>query len=336
MADQAHLIRIKQGVQQWNEWRKQNRQIIPDLSDADLSDADLRGANLSNANLRGANLRGADFFNADLSGTDLSSANLSGADLSSADLIDANLDTADLIDANLNGAILRGADLRDTTMWDTILGNLDLRTVKGLKTVRHPGPSYVSIQTIYRSEGDVPEVFMKGTGAPDSFIEYMHALAAKPIEYYTCFISYSSKDRKAAERLYADLQSSGVRCWFAPEDLKGGDKFADRIESSIRAYDKLLVLLSAQSIASSWVENEVRAALEKEERFKREQHQDRTVLFPLKLDTAIEEATPQWAAQLRRQRHILDFTGWKQHDCYVQAFDRLLRDLKASTEKVHR
>jgi hypothetical protein len=35
-----------------------------------------------------------------------------------------------------------------------------------------------------------------------------------------------------------------------------------------------------------------------------------------------------WAASLRRQRHIGDFTSWKNHDAYQQSFDRLLRDLK--------
>jgi hypothetical protein len=36
-----------------------------------------------------------------------------------------------------------------------------------------------------------------------------------------------------------------------------------------------------------------------------------------------------WAAKIRR-RHIGDFTHWKDHDSYQQAFARLLRDLKAS------
>lgn len=43
------------------------------------------------------------------------------------------------------------------------------------------------------------------------------------------------------EHLHADLQSKNVRCWFAPEDLKIGDKFRTRIEESIRVYDKLMV-----------------------------------------------------------------------------------------------
>ena len=89
-------------------------------------------------------------------------------------------------------------------------------------------------------------------------------------------------------------------------------------------------LYSEHSVKSSWVEDEVRAALEKEEKFKREQ-QRKTVLFPIKIDNAIEQEQSQWVAMMRRKRHIGDFTRWKEHDEYQKAFSRLLRDLKASS-----
>jgi len=37
-----------------------------------------------------------------------------------------------------------------------------------------------------------------------------------------------------------------------------------------------------------------------------------------------------WAADIRRTRHIGDFTDWKNHDSYKKALEHLLRDLKAS------
>jgi len=127
-----------------------------------------------------------------------------------------------------------------------------------------------------------------------------------------------------AERLYGDLQVRGVRCWFAPEDLKIGDKFRARIDESIRIHDKLLLVLSQDSIRSQWVEREVETA------FERERRENRTVLFPIRLDDGVMETTEAWAADIRRTRHIGDFTGWKDHDSYQQAFERLLRDLKAT------
>jgi hypothetical protein len=159
---------------------------------------------------------------------------------------------------------------------------------------------------------------------PDTFITYIASLACEAIQYYSCFISYSSKDEAFAQSLHADLQENKVRCWFAPEDMKIGDKVRLRIDESIRMYDKLLVVLSEHSINSSWVEDEVETAFEEESKRKK------TVLFPIRLDDMVMEAEQAWAAKIRRTRHIGDFSHWKDHDSYHQAFDRLLRDLKAS------
>jgi len=49
-------------------------------------------------------------------------------------------------------------------------------------------------------------------------------------------------------------------------------------------------------------------------------------LFPIRLN----ETTHAWAADLRRTRHIGDFSRWKDHDSYQEAFTHLLRDLSHS------
>ncbi|HEU5375784.1 MAG TPA: TIR domain-containing protein [Ktedonobacteraceae bacterium] len=54
-----------------------------------------------------------------------------------------------------------------------------------------------------------------------------------------------------ARRLHADLQAEGVRCWFAPEDMKIGNRIRQRIDEAIHLQDKLLLLLSVHSLASS-------------------------------------------------------------------------------------
>jgi hypothetical protein len=213
-------------------------------------------------------------------------------------------------------------DLSKATVGDTVFGDVDLSDVKGLESVEHKGPSTIGIDTIYRSRGRIPEVFLRGCGVPDEFITYVRSLVGQPIEYYSCFISYSSKDRAFAERLHADLQAKGVRCWYAPEDMKIGDKIRDRLDQSIRLHDKLLVILSEHSIGSDWVEDEVETA------FEEEQKRGKTVLFPVRLDDAVMETGEAWAAKVR-QRHIGDFRAWKEHDAYRGAFERLVRDLKA-------
>jgi hypothetical protein len=60
MANQEHLDILKQGVETWNQWRKEHADIPPDLSYTDLrSYADLHKADLHRAYLVGANLIGA-------------------------------------------------------------------------------------------------------------------------------------------------------------------------------------------------------------------------------------------------------------------------------------
>ena len=210
---------------------------------------------------------------------------------------------------------------------DTVFGAVDLSTVKGLETVKHYGPSTIGIDTFYLSNGNIPEAFLKGAGVDDTFITYIRSLVGKPIEYYSCFISYSSKDDAFAKRLYADLQNNNVRCWFAPEDMKIGDKIRPRIDESIRIHDKLLLVLSENSVSSKWVEFEVEVAMDKE------QEGRPPVLFPVRLDNTVMESTTAWAAHIKRTRHIGDFTHWKNHDDYEKAFNRLLRDLKAEAQK---
>ncbi len=176
------------------------------------------------------------------------------------------------------------------------------------------------------SGGKIPEVFLRGAGVPDYFITFfiifMQSLTAEAIKFYSCFIFHSSKDQEFVERLYADLQSKGVRCWYAPEDLKIGEPFLLGIEQGIRLHDKLLLILSENSVNSGWVQQEVLSAMAKE------QGKAPWVLFPVRLDDAVMDTNVPWANMIRQSRHIGDFTHWKDHDSYRKAFDRLLRDLK--------
>jgi hypothetical protein len=114
-----------------------------------------------------------------------------------------------------------------------------------------------------------------------------------------------------------------VRCWFAPEDLKWGERIRTGIDEAIRLHDKLLLVLSKSSVASGWVEREVKTALA------RERKENSTVLFPVRVDKAVFESPFDWATEIRHERNIGDFTRWKSHDTYQKAFTHLLRNLKA-------
>ena len=316
MANTEHLAILKQGVEAWNRWRDEHPDIRPDLTQAYLRDASLVGVNMQGAVLRSVVLRLAELGGADLSDTDLNDA-----DLCTANLEGATLRGADLGGANLCGANLRQADLEGSLLWDTAFGNVDLTGAKGLSACDHWGRSILDDSSLTRS-GPLPIEFLRGCGLSDEFIELAPVLRGNILQFYSCFISYSHNDEDFAKRLRADLQDNGVRCWFAPEDLRIGERTRRVIFDEIRVRDKLLLIFSRNSVESEWVGDEVEAALEEEKR------RGQDVLFPVRIDDSVMKTDSDWAAKIRRTRHIGDFCNRETHTDYQKAFDRLLRDLK--------
>jgi hypothetical protein len=79
-----------------------------------------------------------------------------------------------------------------------------------------------------------------------------------------------------------------------------GGKILDEIDSAIRLRDKLLLILSENSIKSDWVEDEVTKAFEEERK------RNQIVLFPIRLDDMVMHTNEAWAAKLRA-RNIGNF-----------------------------
>lgn len=301
MANPEHVEIVRRGKEVIDEWREFNTDVRLDLTAVDLNNSSLSGANLSGAGLFCAALPNADLTYADLS-------------------------MADLVGADLRATYLCGAKLYRTNFGRTAFGHTDLTDAEGLETCRHITPSYLDHSTIQIS-GGLPEIFIRGCGWSDVLIATIPALLNDPIQFYSCFISYSTRDEEFAKRLHADLQDSGVRCWFAPEDLKIDDRVLSTIDEAIRLRDKLVLILSKSSIESDWVEHEANKALEEEER------RGTPVLFPIRIDGAVMKTEFGWAKRIREAhrptgRHIGDFSHWKDPDSYKTAFDRLMRDLK--------
>lgn len=335
-----------------------------DLSGANLYNAKLTGADFSKATLEGAklhnihfvggnlsylNLSDADLWDAKLSGTKfigavLARANLYGADLRGADLSGASLRGASLYKANLSGAVLSDVDLTDARLGGANLeraitarvafNGIDLQEVGGLDQVQHRRKSEISISTIYLSAGKIPKDFLRGCGVPDELITFLPDLieARQPVKFYSCFISYSGTDEAFARHLHGRMSLAKLRVWFAPEDMKGGDKIYDQIDRAIQVHDLLLLVLSESSLRSKWVETEIRRARKVELR------EGRRKLFPIRLVgyealqewVCIDSTTGEDLAEEVRSYFIPDFSSWETHDDFERAFIRLLDDLKAS------
>lgn len=342
MANPEHLAILKEAsdkkdISIWNDWCWENPDIRPDLSNVDLSYTNLHEADLTNANLSNTDLSTADLDSADLSYADLNHAILYGASLYSADFWGANLSYAILSSTSLRYNKLTQANLTGIRFGYTAFFNIDFSTAKNLDTAVVEGPCEIGIDTLYKSQIILGEPwfldFLEKCGVPETMRTFAQSLVVKPIDYYSCFISYSTKDEEFCQELQARLKRHGLRVWFAPEEMKGGQKIHEQIYEAIRYHDKLILVLSPASMNSNWVKLEIQRAR------KREKAEGRRVLFPILLTPY--EALQEWElitsdgedlAEEIRQYYIPDFTDWKNHDVFKQGVDRLIRDLQADDD----
>jgi hypothetical protein len=352
VANEEHIKILKQGVEVWNKWRKDNPDITPDLTSTALNNLNLEGANLIKADFDRTSIIHSNFNNAIFTEANMHlasfivaqfvKADLSNSGITTADFIEANLEKATLANARIIGARFRNVIFKDTDfsnahMHEVSFSNVDLSSAKGLESVTHEHPSTIGIDTLYKSGGNLPPSFLRGCGIPDDFITFIpsHFGIQQAIQFYSCFISYSTKDEEFARRLYSRMRDEKLRVWFAPEDMKGGEKLHEQIERAIQLHDRLLIILSEESMASEWVMTEIRRAR------KTEIEQKRRKLFPILLVDF--EAVKKWkcfdgdsgkdlAVELR-EYFMPDFSNWKDHDSFEKGFERLLRDLRAEEEK---
>ncbi len=158
MADKEHLKILRQGVEAWNQWRDDNPEIRPDLSDdrffhdpyfipqkllkanftnTNLSNIDLTDCIFDKADLRGANLSGVkcnytSFRNSDFRGANLTKAQLGydidGYPIDSPDeepYVGCSVIDLNLSETNLHGAYLGALDLTQVNFKGANLNEVD-------------------------------------------------------------------------------------------------------------------------------------------------------------------------------------------------------------------
>jgi hypothetical protein len=149
----------------------------------------------------------------------------------------------------------------------------------------------------------------------------------RPIEFYSCFISYSHSDAEFARRLYNDLQMSGIRCWLDEHALLPGDDIYAEVDKGIRLWDKVLLCCSRNSLNSWWVERELDTAFEKERGIRNDRHEHKLVIIPLDLDGYLLDGWNGPHASALRKRLAARFLGWQ---TATSLYSRQLEKLQAA------
>lgn len=122
---------ITKQVDEWNEWRRKNKNVKPCLDNIDFSGLNLSFANFRKASLEGANFSNCQLFEADyvqskLKGASFFQANLWGAlfdiaDMRNVDLRNSKLYSATLVETDLSGANISGAEVYGVSTWNVKL-----------------------------------------------------------------------------------------------------------------------------------------------------------------------------------------------------------------------
>jgi len=303
-----------------------------DLQNADLDQAVLSGANLSGVNLTGANLSRTNLDGTNFSGANLTNVNLNGAGLTRTDLSEAIFDGADFYEARLNNPNLAGAKFNGSLVGYTVFQNCDFGGAEGLEGIRHDAPSTVGVDSLMRSAGQIPEVFLQGIGAPESLIGFQKTLQGAATVSEDYFISCTDQDVPFAQNLQANLRARGIRCWLFTEAARG-NALVDRrsvsdeeeVERWVRHYNKLIVVCSQASFDSEIVRNDVTAAKERQE------SQDEWVLFLVAPDDVMIDARARPVRTLKSEHKVFDLRGQDtSSDAYQQELSSMAECLVAT------
>jgi hypothetical protein len=151
-------------------------------------------------------------------------------------------------------------------------------------------------------------------------------------QYYSVFISYSTKDATFAKKLYSDLKSNGVHVWMDWASLLPGDDLIDGIHKGVEECEKNLLVCSEYSLKSWWVDDEINGFFEKEQNFMKATGIKRNMVIPIDIDGYwISDA---WLSGKRSQiksRLVADFVGWEANpEKYSTSFSTLLKALTKS------
>lgn len=130
------------------------------------------------------------------------------------------------------------------------------------------------------------------------------------------FLCHSNEDKFFVRKLADALRQHGVRVWLDEAELLVGDSLLERISAAIEEMDFLAVVLSHNSVGSTWVQQELKLAMTKELKA------HKVVVLPILLERV---QIPAYLAD----KLYADFTSPEK---YEKTFPHLLRSFGVHTE----
>ena len=230
MANREHIDMLLEGVDAWNEKRRES-DFTPDLSNIDLwvefqkagllehnTAIPLRRVNFSGANLIGSSMTRAILVDANLERArlivaDLRGSNLDGTKLRGADLTGAKIDGADLVYADLIGA-----NLTRTRPWKALLYEDTDKIPR--PPLRDLNPEVKSVADLMEVRSQLEEHYSRDTRVPANVLHIREMTQGGPdipdIQFYFRGVSQCLPLEPSAMR---SLQIDGESHRYAESDL---------------------------------------------------------------------------------------------------------------------
>lgn len=98
---------------------------------------------------------------------------------------------------------------------------------------------------------------------------------AKNDEKYV-FISYSSKDSTIVYKVKQILESSGIKCWMAPDSIQVGQDYTEVLVDAINNSSGIVFCVTQNSQTSKWVPKELDTAIKADK-----------IIYPIHLDESL-------------------------------------------------
>jgi hypothetical protein len=140
---------------------------------------------------------------------------------------------------------------------------------------------------------------------------------------HNVFISYSSNDKAVADEIVSNLDSRGIRCWYAPRDIPQGEDWASAISDAISHSQIMLLVFSKDANRAHRVLDELKLALS-----------EKIKVLPFRIENIVPSgemrlhlASPQWldAFSPSRKSHLNNL---------VETVERMLDAKQAGGKKL--